>query len=388
MQMLIMIKKQLKLLFRNRIAILATISVPLILTYLFSFSMNSSSTEKLYIADSDKSVYSKQLVDTLKQHKDITVVNTTEADIKKKVDDQEISLGLVINKNFGEDLLSGNTLDIKLLQNYENGDSAVLEQIISGDVSTFKKVVQDSKYISSELNSDNYKLSSQILGDIKNSSNISVADRSLNSGQKTQDEATLRLIGFLVMFIWFVVIQGFRTLIDEKENSTFNRLLSTPTKYSNYLLSKIIATYIFGALHIAAILIAGKYFLKVSIVDNLLSVSLIFAAYLLVLTSITSIIVLFIKKQQNFTVTSSIIITVTGLLGGSFFSMEIAPSYIQTISKFTPEAWAIQALKDVMFNNSALTLEVLPLSIFVGIGVLGLIVSSSLVNSKIKFKSV
>ena len=42
----------------------------------------------------------------IKSHKDIDVINSTEEVIKTKVDSQEISLGFVIDKNFGDNLLS------------------------------------------------------------------------------------------------------------------------------------------------------------------------------------------------------------------------------------------------------------------------------------------
>lgn len=384
MQILLMVKKQLKLLFRNRIAVLATISVPIIFTYLFSFSQGASNNQNLYISDLDNSVYSKQLISMIKSHKDITIIPSTEADLKKKIDDQDISLGFIIDKNFGKELLSTQTLKVKILQNYDTGETALLEQLISSEVSNFKKVTLDSNYISNQLNIDNENFSSKLFSAIKSSSNVSIAEKAIDTGNKTQDATTLRLIGLLVMFIWFVIIQGFRTLIDEKENNIFNRLLATPISYNKYLLSKIIATYIFGALHVVAILLAGKYLLKVSITSNLLPLILVFAAYLLLLTSISSIFALFIKKQQNFTVTTAILITLTGMLGGSFFSLELAPKYMQLISKFTPEAWAIKSLKDVIFNNSSISSIALPLTIFIGVGLLMLLISTVVSNSKIK----
>jgi len=388
MQILIMIKQQLKLLFRNRIAILAAISVPLLLTYLFSLSSSSNAREKLYIADADKSAYSEQLIIMLKSHEDIEVVDSTEDIIKTKIDSQEISLGLVINKNFGENLLSEKDLDLNIVQNIENGESTILEQVITSEVSTFKKVILDSKYISSQVNSDSGELSSKIFSNLKSSTNISVDDKTLENGEYAQDNATIKLIGFLAMFIWFVVIQGFRTLIDEKENNTFSRLLSMPTNYNKYLISKVVATYIFAGLHILTILIAGKYFLNATIANNLFSVVLIFAAYLLLLTSITLFFALFVKNQRNFTIFSSIIITVTGILGGSFFSLELAPKYMQIISKFTPESWAIQSLKDIIFNNSSINSQVIPLTVFISVSILGLILSVIFVNTKINMKEV
>ncbi len=394
MQMLEMIIAQLKLLFRNRVAIVATIALPLILTYLFSFSQGTSGKEVLYTADLDNSLYSKQFIAMINQHSNVEVMKLSEADIKKKVDNQDISIGLIINKGFGDSLTYGKKPDLKIVQNHVDGDGAILQDIVSSEAANLTKIVKDSNYTAAQLrnmgaqNSDDISKSifNNIIAKLKGKSNLSINDKSLTDGAKKQDNATVRLIGFLAMFLWFVVIQGCRTLIDEKENKTFNRLLGTPINYNKYLLAKVIATYIYGGVHVIAILLAGKYILKVSFINNIPAVGAIFAAYLLALISITLIFVTFIKKQQQFTAFASVLIVVTGMLGGSFFSLEIAPKIMEIISKFTPEGWIIPALTDVIFNGSTIIGQLIPISIFVGIGVIGLLISAVLENIKIKIQ--
>ncbi len=384
MQILTMIKNQLKLLFNNRITIFAIIAAPLLLTYLFSFSASNNKTN-LYIADSDKSVYSKQLISMIKNHEDINVISLSENEIKKKVDNSSISMGLVINKNFGYNLTSNKNLNIKMLQNYETQDGALLEQIVLSESNTLKKVTTDSKVISQGLSLSNDDVSKELLKNAKGNLNISISDKTLNNGQGNQNTTSIKLIGFLVMFLWFVVVQGFRTLIEEKENNTFDRILSTPTNYTKYLISKIVATYIFGLIVIAVILIAGKYLFNVNIISNLPAASIIFAVYLFALTGIVMIFVPFIKKQQSFTILGAVIMALTGILGGSFFQVdEISSSTMQLISKFTPESWAIKSITDVTFNNASIKAELSSIIILAIAGILGLTISYILLNIKIR----
>lgn len=392
--MLEMIKGQLKLLFRNRAAIVATIALPLILTYLFSFSLNSSGKQVLYTTDLDDSAYSKQLISMINTHSNVEVNKITESEMQKKIDNQDISIGLFINKGFGDSLGTDEDPSLKIIQNHQDGQGAILEQVISGETANLRKITRDSKFTADELKSigvaDNEELSTtlfnNITGELKEPSKISIEDETQLQGEKKQDNATGRLIGFLAMFIWFVVIQGCRTLIDEKENNTFNRLLSTPINYNKYLIAKVVATYIYGAIHVIAILLAGKYFLKIGFINNVVAVGAIFAAYLLALISITLIFIPFIKRQQQFTALASVIIVVTGMLGGSFFSLEVAPKIMETISKFTPEGWAISSLTDVIFKGNNVSDELVPLGIFIGVGVLGMIVSIVLQNVKMKIQ--
>lgn len=374
MQILIMIKNQLKLLLNNRIAIFAIIAAPLLLTYLFSLS-GSSDKINLYLTDSDKSIYSKQLISMIKNHKDINVNTLSETDLKKKISNGSISTGFVISKN----------LNIKMIENYRTSDGALLEQTVLSEANTLKKVTEDSKVISSGLNLSNNSISKDLFKKVKSTSNISIADKTLSKGQKNEDTATTRLIGFLVMFLWFVVIQGFRTLIQEKENNTFSRILSTPINYTKYLISKIAATYIFGLIIIAVILTAGKYLFNVKLLGNIFAECTIFAIYLFALTGIVMIFVPFIKKQQSLTILGAVIMALTGILGGSFFSIdEITSSTMQLVSKFTPEAWAIKSIKNILFNNASISSETTSIIILAAVGILGLIISYTLLNIKIR----
>jgi len=384
MQMLTMVAYQLKLMFRNRIAILATISVPLLLTYLFSFSQGSDGKMVLYVADLDQSTYSTQLINMLNSNNNVEVKTASEDTIKAKVDSQDLPLGLVIGQGFGHHLNNENNAQVRIIKNFETSSSAMLEQVITGSLEMVKQVVKDSQYASQALSLDADKLAMNVFENLKTSDQITVNDQTLENGKTNQDNATVRLIGFLVMFIWFVVVQGLRTFIDEREDKTFHRIISTPISYFKHFISKMLASYLFGIILILVILITGQYILKVKIADHYLAVGIVFAAYLFALTAITLVVVPFMKDQKQFTASTSILIAVTGILGGSFFPMEIAPKFMQNISMITPERWAIQTLKAVIFNGSSLYSELIPLGIFAGVGVLALGVSFVFVNRSLK----
>lgn len=385
MQILTMIKNQLKLLFNNRIAVFAVIAAPLMLTYLLSV-VNSNSKVNLYMADSDKSTYSKELISMIKSHKDINLVSVTENQLRKKVDDSSISVGFVINKNFGNDLSTDKKLNLNMIENYQGEESAILQEVVLGEANTLKKISLDSKSISDGLNISNANVSKDLLRQLKAKVNISVVDK---TAVKNQDSTTRALIGFLIMFLWFVVIQGFRTLVEEKENNTFNRILGTPVNYSKYLISKIVSTYVFSLIVLTLALVVGKYVFNISLAQNLIGEGIMFAAYLFALTGIVMVFVPFIKKQQTFTIIGSVIMALTGILGGSFFPIdEVASKTIQTISKFTPESWAINSISDITFNNSSINSEMTSIVILAGLGILGLSISYIILNIKIRAERV
>lgn len=383
MQILIMIKNQLKLLFNNRIAVFATIAAPMLLTYLFSLSANS--TPSLYVSDLDNSIYSKQLIVMLQNHENMNVVQLNEEELVKKINSGNANGGFIIEKNFGESLNKDGNLLIKMLENSESSDDAFMEQTILSEANALKKINIDSKTISEGLKLSNDDVTKDLLHALSGSSNISINDVSSNIHEKMLSATTSRLIGFLVMFIWFVVVQGFRTLVQEKENNTSSRILSTQVSYTKYLISKLVATYIFALIIVGITLAAGKYFFNISLAKDILSEAIIFAFYIFALTGIVMIFVPFVKKQQSFTIIGAVIMVLTGILGGSFFPVdEIASNTMKFISKLTPEAWAIKSVTDITLNNAALNAELTPLLVLATVGFLGLSISYLLINFKIR----
>lgn len=379
--MLRMIKNQLKLLFNNRIAVFFVILVPIALTYVFS-SIGSSSKINLYYADLDKTPYSNELISMLKNNKDINLIPVSEATVHQKVDTNDVPEGLIIDKNFETNLSNDKKSSIKIVQNYPSSESSIVEEAVLGEANTLKKAAMDSESISKGLNMSKNTVSSDLLKKLKANSNISIDDK---GSSMTQSKATKSLIGFLLMFLWFVIIQGFRTLIEEKENDTFSRILSAPISYSKYLVSKVASTYIFGLILLVVTLAIGKYAFNITFAQNLGAEAAVFAVYLFAVTGIVMIFVPFIKKQQTLTILGSILMALTGMLGGSFFPLdEVSSNIILTLSKFTPEAWALNSVSDITFNNAALNSEITSIIILVAMGIVCFVISYTILNIKIK----
>ncbi|MED1921857.1 ABC transporter permease [Bacillus velezensis] len=375
-QLLFMIRHQLKLMLQNRAAIFATISAPLLLTYFFSFSADGSQQKEVYVADKDQSAYSAQFMKMIQTAGHIKVTKVTEDVLKTKVNHQDISFGLLIGSHFEEKLFSGDELNVSFIQNEEKGDAVLTEQLIAQQAGALKKIVRDAKVISRTLHTDGKQAAADLLKDIQGHSAVNVDRHHVYEGGQAAD----RLIGFLVMFIWFVAVQSLRSFIDEQENHTYDRLLSTPVSYTAYAISKFAAAYLFGLLHIIVILAAGTFMLHIRFVDHVFAAGAVLAACSFALTAVTMAVIPFMKSQKQFTSLASVFIAVTGLLGGAFFTLDTAPEYMWMLSLFTPEKWAIGAFQ----NNGGDSMQIVPLSLFLAAGAASLVLSLYLINRNMK----
>lgn len=377
MQLLLMIKYQLKLLFRNRLAIFMMIAAPVLLTLLFSIVGSGDGKAQLGLVDLEHSTSSKQLIQLLKKQENVKLIYLSKSALQHDVGNQSVSAGLMIGSHYARTLLSGQQLDLALIQSHTSDSSALIDQVVSETVGTQKKLAKDATTISRKIHAGKSTLLSKFYRRELNSSAVSVSDQSPSVQNEVRQEILRTLIGFLVMFIWFVVFQGLRTMIEEKENHAFERMISTPARYSQLVLAKMVATFLFSAFHVAAILLVAGYFFKLNLITHLLTICVLVAAYLLALVGVSLVFVPFFRKQQQFTILSTMIVVLTGMLGGSFFSIEnFAPRFIVGLSHLTPESWAIRTINGITIDRQTLTAQITPLVVLVSAGCLGLILST------------
>jgi len=169
------------------------------------------------------------------------------------------------------------------------------------------------------------------------------------------DPAADTLMGFLILFMGIIVIQGCRMLIDEKENRTYERMLGTPASFLKVLTVKTVSLFLYSAANVAVVIAAGRLLFHLEVFRNLLPLCIVFASYLFAMIGITLLFTLRANNQQMFTAVGLPAAVLTGMLGGCFFPIDIAPKAIQVISKFTPQGWALPAVTSLNAVDSAPT---------------------------------
>ena len=269
----------------------------------------------------------------------------------------------------------------------------MLEQKVFAKVSTYSNIIKDSEFASSELSKLNVEdnkekifegVSNGIISTWEEPSKRLVDFETTAKKEKTIDWTTQSSIGFLVFFLWLVVIQGIRTYIEEKENRTFVRLLSTPLSYNKLIVCKIISIFIYGAIQIAILLVLGKFLFNVTWFNNILGISILLAVYLFTVICMGMLFVPFVKNQRQLGTISSLIIVVTSMLGGTFFPIDIGPDIVKTIAQVTPQRWAMTSITDVALNGKSIGTQSTALIVLAAMAVVSLIISLVLINRQIR----
>ncbi|MDP4153700.1 MAG: ABC transporter permease [Bacillota bacterium] len=356
----VQLKTQLKLLFSNKIATLAMIAMPLVLTFLLTKANAGGTQYTLYINDADSSTVSAQYINLLKNQTNLKIVAATAEEVDHALAVQKADAAIKIEKGFFQSVETGSTNKIRILQSYQSADSTLYIQEINQCYDTLLQTYQGAAAAASEIagNDSTLRTSDAIISSaLRTSSNnaaITAESFSLSGSMKNEtDNTTSTLMGFLILFVGIIVIQGSRTLIDEKENLTYERMLGMPISFLKVLTVKSVSIFLYCAVNVVIVIAAGRLVFHLQIFNNLLPLCLVFAAYLVAMIGITLMFTLRANNQQKFTAVGIPANILAGMLGGCFFPIDIAPKAIQVISRFTPQGWALSAINSL--NAATLT---------------------------------
>ncbi|MCT4620245.1 MAG: ABC transporter permease [Marinisporobacter sp.] len=392
-QLLKIITYQIKQLLKNKKTIISTVAVPIILTMLFSGAAKGEQITTLYVIDDAHSRYSKDLLRIFHSDESMEIIESTRDQVNGMMKKQKSIMALVILKDFGKRVMANKGLALELIRNYDSAENMLAKHKITNKVSIYQDMLSDSQYAMTTLKKYKVvdrkdKLFHSTLNEIMNiwdepSKHLYDSKPVAEEGEKMH-WTTYTSIGFLVFFLWFAVIQGIRTFIEEKENKIYKRLLSTPVSYSKFIIGKLIAIFIYGGIQILVLVLAGKFIFHISWFENIISLSIVMTTYLFTVTCMGTLFVPFVKNQRQLNTITSLIIVISSMIGGAFFPLEIGPKVIQNIAKITPQRWTMMSIIDVISNNGTLTSQLKNIYVLVAMGFVALCIALIFINKQIR----
>ena len=178
--------------------------------------------------------------------------------------------------------------------------------------------------------------------------------------------------GMATMFLMFTVTYGARSILSENKAGTLPRLLISPTHAYSVLGGKFTGI-LFMSIAQLVILIGGTSLMFALQWGDVAGVVLLILAAAFGATGWGILFAAILKTPGQVAVTGSAVMLLFGLLGGSFFQLDMLPGWLQTLSRITPNAWANEGfyilslggrLPDIQSNLIALLIMGLVLLIF------------------------
>ncbi len=161
--------------------------------------------------------------------------------------------------------------------------------------------------------------------------------------------------GLTVAFAFFLIGTMASTLLQEKEEGTFRRLISSPMPRGAIITGKILAYMGIVFLQVIVMFTAGSVFFKMPFGEAPGALVLLTLVLALVSASMGILLGTFCHSSKQADQLGMVLGFVLLALGGTFFPFWKTPGLMGILCRFTPSAWAIEAYMGVFVDGWTLS---------------------------------
>ena len=326
--------------YKNKTLIIL-IFVPVI-SFLISalISIPNDGTIKIGIIDEDNSDVSASLIRMIEKNKSFEVYAeiTDISEMKEKLINQDIVIGLKINKDLYINIESKGS--IELFQTYDIETFKLVELYMNSSIDNMillKMSTENQAEFVSEF--DKYNIDNSVRLDILSDENA-----------KTLFSSTS--FGFLSMFMLLVSVLSSKLIADDRFNTTIKRIFIAPIRKSSYLFAGFLSNFIFQLIQVVVI-IAICLIMNFRFPIPIYTVAVVFVLFS-IFSSFFGMFIGFVSNSVNQMLIISQMFMLPGmLLCGTFFEFTLMPDWLQKVSFIFPQTWISQTAAH--FENSFYT---------------------------------
>jgi len=372
--------KDLKLVFRDKAALILMLLAPFLLTLgmgfitgRFSSSSNTGiSNISVTVVNQDGGQLGQALLDVLQSPELSELLTPTILDdpikARQQVDDDRSAAAVIIPEGFSASVIptdsqvTSTPLQIEIYANPTRTTSAgviktIVDEFISrvevgrvaGEV-TITQLIKNGLILPQDAMRLGQTIGAQSAEDASSHEIISLRTVN-NEGRSVQfDILAYMAPGMALMFLMFTVSNGGRSLLTERIQGTLPRLLVTPTNSYQILGGKVFGIFLTGTAQMLILIIGSALFFRLQWGNPLAILSLVLASVFaavgwgLLLTAI-------LKTPGQISAIGSAIMLTFGILGGSFVNREILPVWLKVFSMITPNSWGLDGFQTLALGG-------------------------------------
>lgn len=274
----------------------------------------------------------------------------------KDIKSSKIVALIAIPSNFTEKFFQGKRAEITIIGDKSQGIKLEIVKKISQSFCNRLNLVHYSiSYL--EKNKKIHDINDKILVNKINNiaNNIEgfekvILDRKINSNKKDVSAFQYYAAAMAVMFILFTGSRGVYSIFLEKENQTFQRMITCGVETRDIVLGKFLGIVFTGFFQLIFIILFTNLFFKVQWGNSILGITWISITSVLCMSGFSLFIASAAKDRQSADNINNIGINIMSLIGGSFFPIYSMPFIIRFLSRFTINGESIRGYVAVMEN--------------------------------------
>lgn len=368
---------------RNPRYLILMLVLPIVFTAVFGGMGAGQGKALIPVVDEDQTGPSAKLVEELQYTGSFAVGITNREDLVTLVRENEAEFGLIILRGFGDSLAAGEIPQVELVQVKE---SLLAMSFIGVLRSSLQRVAFNAHIVEASL--DVLTREAPITGDRatalqdrvyrltaekwRDALPVQVAGRVFDTAKSFPYDPTAHAsLGFALFFSSYTIIFAVGEILEDRRQGVWNRLMISPLSKFQIYLGNLAYAFVTGFLSIFFLVLVRRFVFGVDWGNNLPGVLLVIAAYTFTTAALGLLLSSVVRTPQQLQSVVPIVVTSSSMIGGLYWPLEIVSSRtLLFISKFLPQTWAMNALKDLVVYQKGPEAVMLPIAILLLMGVL------------------
>ena len=391
MKSLLIAGKDVKILLKDRKALLMMIVMPIVLTAILGSALKGVMGGEVSMPESVLGVYSYDTNDwatsILHSLEDEALAITVERASSEKqliewVEEGQVDVGVLIPNDWGD--VQSKERAIILPVAGQESEAVLIRQIFDTFAETVNAITVSTEILMTEAASKTAageEVDMQVFHEglaasmqsIVNETRDYVTETSV--GKKSVTSMQYYAAAMAAMFLLFNAMVGGKSFHRERQTETLARLMMTPTSFSSILIGKFIGTFLFAFFQFTVFMAVTHYLLKVDWGTNSMQIFFIAICYCIAVSGLSMVMAVFTTDEKMADVVGSMGVQVLALLGGSMLPLSVFPETLRNIALVTPNSWALTGFTSIMSGTSWSALW-LPAGTLLLIGGLAILIGS------------
>jgi ABC-2 type transport system permease protein len=189
-----------------------------------------------------------------------------------------------------------------------------------------------------------------------------ILERIAPTGMQTKrkpDAFQQNVPGYTIYGIFWIVSLLGLSVLREKKEGTFRRLLLAPMPRAVLLAGKLLPYYLINVAQIAIMLGVSSLLFKMSLGNSPIALVVVSLAAAATATGLGILVAALARTEAQIGSLTILILLTLSTVGGCFIPRFIMPVWLRTIGLVTPHAWALEAYRDLLVRGYGL-FEILP----------------------------
>ncbi|NLP51525.1 ABC transporter permease [Bacillus sp. RO1] len=224
----------------------------------------------------------------------------------------------------------------------------------------------------------------ELRGKVDESSGMfAVSEKSFKESEFIYDSSLQALFGFSLFFVIFTVTYTVSTILEQKRNGMWNRLVLSPLTKVQLYLGHVSFSFLLGYAQLALVFSFFHFVLGVDLRGGYPMILLVIIPFLFAIVSLGILISAVATNPRQLDAVIPLISVSMAMVGGAYWPLEIVQSEVLlTLSKLIPMTYGMEMLKGATILDWSLSQFLLPASVLFCMGVLFMGIGLNLMERK------